>query len=128
MVRKKWAGIISNLWFGIFLGSTYSIGIFFGLDLDIRHITFASGNLALGIFGADFNITNHMLFWSITGIGIIGLVNFLVSFSLSLGVALRSRNIPFTELRLIAISVWIYFRKRPLEFFFPPKTNKELNK
>lgn len=119
--EKRWAGVISNLWFGVFMGTTASVGIFIGLNLDIRHITFASGNLALGIYGGEFDIPLSMILWGIFGIGIIGLVNFLVSFTLSLSLAFRSRNIPLLELRLVALSIWRFFRKSPAHFFFPPK-------
>jgi len=122
--EKKWAGIISNLWFGIFMGSTASIGVFIGLNLDIRHITFAGGNLALGLYGNDFEISGTMIFWTILGIGIIGLINFLVSFVLSLLLAFRSRKIPLTEVRLVFSSNWQHFKKHPLSFFYP--TNKRV--
>lgn len=117
--ERYWAGIISNFWFGVFLGSTASVGLFLGLNLDIRHITFASGNLALAIYGADYMVDNVMLFWGILGIGIIGFVNFLVSFGLSLGLAFRSRNIPLTELRPIITSIKQHFFRKPMSFFFP---------
>ena len=117
--EKKWAGIISNFWFGVFMGTTSSIGIFLGLNLDVRHITFASGNLALGLYGANYNVSNEMLFWGIFGIGIIGAVNFMVSFGLSLGLAFRSRNIPLSELRPITRSIWKHFKRKPGSFFFP---------
>lgn len=120
--EKKWAGIISNFWFGVFLGSTASIGIFLGLNLDIRHITFASGNLALGVYGGNFDIPLSMIIWGVFGVGIIGLMNFLVSFTLSLSLAFRSRNISLLELRGVVSSIWKFFRQRPLHFFFPPKT------
>lgn len=121
--EKKWAGIISNFWFGVFMGSTASVGIFFGLNLDIRHITFASGNLALGLYGSHYSLDFWMIFWGVLGVGIIGLVNFMVSFSLSLGLAFRSRDIPFIELRSIAVSIWQHFKYKPLSFFFPTGTN-----
>jgi site-specific recombinase len=117
--EKRWAGIVSNFWFGVFMGSTASIGIFFGLNLDIRHITFVSGNLALGMYGANYKVSNSMLFWGIFGIGIIGLVNFLVSFSLSLGLAFRSRAISLSEVRFVITSIWNHFKSRPFSFFFP---------
>lgn len=117
--ERYWAGIISNFWFGVFLGSTASVGLFLGLNLDIRHITFASGNLALAIYGADYVVDNAMLFWGIFGIGIIGFVNFVVSFSLSLGLAFRSRNIPLAELRPIITSIKQHFFRKPMSFFFP---------
>ncbi|ERJ59369.1 hypothetical protein [Sphingobacterium paucimobilis] len=119
--EKKWAGIVSNLWFGVFMGSTASIGLFLGLDLDIRHITFASGNLALGLFGHDMRLTTDMWIWGILGIGIIGFFNFLVSFSLSLLLAFRSRNLSSNELGKMIKAVWIYFKMNPRLFFFPPR-------
>ncbi|MEA9412763.1 MULTISPECIES: site-specific recombinase [unclassified Flavobacterium] len=123
LYEKKWAGIISNFWFGVFMGSTAFIGIFFGLNIDIRHITFASGNFALALYGTDFYVTQWMFIWSVLGIGIIGLVNFMVSFSLSLGLAFRSRNIPLSELRQVARAIFRYFLSKPMHFFFPPKNS-----
>ena len=124
---KRWAGIVSNFWFGVFMGSTGSIGLFLGLNLDIRHITFGSGNLALALYGANYEVSYWMLFWGIFGIGIIGLVNFMVSFSLSLGLAFRSRAISLFELRFVTRSIWKHFKSRPVSFFFPTeKKIKEL--
>ncbi len=119
--EKYYAGVTSNFWFGVFMGTTASIGAFLGLDLDIRHITFASGNLALGMYGGHFQVSTSMIVWGVIGIGVIGLVNFLVSFTLSTILAFRSRNIPLLELRLVAVSVWRYFLFKPSHFFFPPK-------
>ncbi len=119
--ENKWAGVVSNIWFGIFMGSTASLGMFIGLDLDIRHITFVSGNLALGLYGADFDVTQSMLFWGIFGIGVIGFMNFIVSFLLSLTVAFRSRSIPLRELKFLFKAVWKYFKLHPFLFFLPVK-------
>jgi site-specific recombinase len=122
--EKKWAGIMSNFWFGVFMGTTASIGVFFGLNLDIRHITFASGSLALGLYGNGMELPFDLLFWGVIGIGVIGLVNFLVSFTLSLTLAFRSRNISFLELRLVAWAIWLHFLDKPSHFFFPPKNDE----
>jgi site-specific recombinase len=119
LYEKRWAGIISNFWFGVFMGSTASIGLFLGLNLDIRHITFGSGNLALALYGANYEVSDAMLFWGIFGIGIIGLVNFMVSFSLSMGLAFRSRAISLFELRFVTVSIWNHFKSSPISFFFP---------
>lgn len=119
--EKKWAGIVSNIWFGVFMGTTASVGMFLGLNLDIRHITFASGNLALGLFGHNMSLTTDMWIWGILGIGLIGFFNFAVSFSLSLILAFRSRNLSFGELIKMAKAVWIYFKISPRSFFFPPR-------
>lgn len=117
--ENNWPGVVSNGWFGVFLGSMASVGIFLGLNLDIRHITFASGNFALGLYGAEFFVDLPTIIWGIIGIGVIGFVNFIVSFSLSLGLAFRSRAIPLSELRFLFSSTWMYFKNNPLAFFFP---------
>lgn len=120
--EKKWAGIVSNFWFGVFMGSTASVGIFLGLNIDIRHITFASGNMALGLYGENFEVGFWVVFWAIIGVGLIGLINFLVSFSLSLGLAFRSKRLPGRELRPVMASIWKHAKDRPMEFFFPYKS------
>ncbi len=125
-VEKKWAGVYSNFWFGIFMGTTSSIGIFLGLNLDIRHITFASGNFAMGLFGSNWEVPLSMMIWCFLGIGIIGLVNFCVSFALSLFVAFKSRQIPTSELKFLSKAVWKYFKKRPYAFFFPVRPSEYL--
>lgn len=122
-IERKWAGVASNFWFGVFMGSTASIGIFLGLNLDIRHITFVSGNLAIGLFGQDFHSGWYPILMGIIGIGVIGFFNFIVSFALSLWLALRSRDIPISELKYLFQSVWLYFKYKPLAFFFPLKNS-----
>ena len=119
--EKHWAGILSNFWFGVFMGSTVVVGMIFGLPLDIRHITFAAGNLGIALQGAHFTIGYWPLFWGILGIGVIGFVNFIVSFSLSLSLAMRSRGIPLTDLDEIVAAIWMHFRRWPSHFFFPPR-------
>jgi len=126
--EKRWAGIISNFWFGVFMGSTASVGLFLGLNLDIRHISFASGNLALAVFGSDFQMSLSMLLWAIFGIGVIGFINFAVSFGLSLGLAFRSRAISIFELRFVTASIWEHFKAKPMSFFFPTEQKSKANK
>lgn len=129
-VKNKWAGLVSNFWFGVFMGSTASVGVFFGLDLGIRHIAFSSGNFALGIYGSGFSLTKDMVIWSILGDLSIVFMNFWVSFGLSMIFAFRSRRIPFSEFKAIFISVLNYFFKRPFVFFFPPReqSSEEMQK
>jgi site-specific recombinase len=118
-IESKYAGISSNFWFGVFLGSTGMVGYFLGINIDIRHITFASGNLALGIYGADWHIAINTLIMLIIGVGLIGLFNFIVSFTLSVIVAMRSCDLPLYQLRFLFSSVFQYFIRKPLHFFLP---------
>lgn len=120
---KNWAGIISNFWFGIFLGITGPVGLFFGLDLDIRHITFASGNFAMGLYGADFSVTTKTFWISFVTVFLIGFFNFAVSFGLSMILAFRSRKVNFGEVKEIYREIVRYFLKNPLRFFLPIRSN-----
>jgi len=116
---KNWAGIISNFWFGVFLGATAPIGLFLGLDLDIRHITFAAGNFALGLYGKDFVVTSYTFWISFVTVFIIGFFNFIVSFGLSMLLAFRSRKVEMSEAREIFGEIFRYFIRNPFRFFFP---------
>lgn len=129
--EKNGAGIVSNFWFGVFLGTTASVGYFIGIPLDIRHIAFSAGNLALGLFGAQYESTGGFSLESFPIAGgqvailalsvvLIGMMNFLVSFGFSLALALRSREIPFTEALKIFKGILLKFIKSPFEFFIPP--------
>ena len=116
---KNWAGIMSNLWLGIFLGSTATIGKFFGLDLDIRHITFAAGNFALGLYGKEFSIDTQTFIIAFVTVFLIGFLNFIVSFGLPMVLAFSYRKVNFGEVRNLNRSIIKYFFKNPLIFFFP---------
>ena len=119
----KRPGILSNFWFGVFMGSTASIGTFFDLDLDIRHITFVSGNIAMGLYGAAFHLVWSMWIWIFVGLVIVGFINFIVSFGLSLWVAFRSRNIPDSEIFALIKAVWRHFKKAPMSFVLPKRSS-----
>ena len=119
---KHWAGIISNFWFGIFLGIIAPLGVFLGLDLDIRHITFSAGNFALALYGKGFDIDTYTFVISLVTIFLIGAFNFIVSFGLSMLLAFRSRKVNFGELTIIYKSILKYFIKNPLRFFIPLKS------
>lgn len=119
---KNWAGIVSNFWFGVFLGATAPIGLFLGLDLDIRHITFAAGNFALGLYGKDFVVTSYTFWISFVTVFVIGFFNFIVSFGLSMFLAFRSRKVEVSEAREIFSEIFRYFIRNPFRFFFPIKS------
>ncbi|PJJ67300.1 recombinase [Chryseobacterium geocarposphaerae] len=116
---KNWPGIISNFWFGVFLGATAPVGLFLGLDLDIRHITFAAGNFALGLYGKDFSVDSYTFWISFVTVFLIGFFNFLVSFTLSMFLAFRSRKLNFGQVSEIYKEIFRYFLKNPLRFFIP---------
>ena len=103
----------------MFLGITGPVGLFLGLDLDIRHITFAAGNIALGFYGKGFEVDTYTVVISVITVFLIGFFNFAVSFGLSMVLAFRSRKVNFGEVTEIYKEIFRYFMKNPLRFFLP---------
>jgi site-specific recombinase len=122
--EQNFGPIIGNIAVGFLLGMTAFVGHITGLPLDIRHVTFSTGNMALGLFGTHFHVTGMDVFSMLSGIFLIGLVNFLVSFSFALQVAIRSRGLRLKNYPDLAKSVLRYFWKHPGSFFWPKKEDK----
>lgn len=121
---RNWAGIVSNFWFGVFLGVTGPIGTFLGVDLDIRHITFAAGNFALGLYGKDFDVDAYTFWISFVTVFLIGFFNFLISFGLSMFLAMRSRKLTTGGIKEILRAIWKYFLSNPMRFVIPIRSGE----
>jgi len=118
--EKNLGGIIGNIFFGFCMGSTAIIGHFFGLGLDVRHITFAAANFGISLVSFDFDVSLYHIFWTILGIIGIGFFNFMVSFNLAFYVALKARGVVIKDtFKILKISV-SYFLKNPKSFVLPP--------
>ena len=119
-VEANLGAIMGNFLFGVFLGSTATIGYLFGLPIDIRHIAFASANLAHGLFNLSASeMSWHLIAISILGVALIGVVNLLVSFSLALFVALRSKEVRFFEWGRLTRLIIGHIFSHPSDFFWP---------
>ncbi len=93
-VESHAGSLIGNICLGFFLGMAGFIGEIFGIRFDIRHITISAGNMSLAVYGLGFRHLNPWYLATVFG-GVlgIGLLNFLVSFSLAFIVAVRSRGV-----------------------------------
>jgi site-specific recombinase len=112
-------GLAGNLFFGMMLGLTPIFGTATGLPLDIRHIAFSAANLGYALISLDFLVQPLTLLRSVVGVALIGALNLAVSFSLALGVALRSRGVNFTATLALLPELWNRMRTRPARFFLP---------
>lgn len=119
-LKQNVAGLAGNISLGLMLGIAPSIAIFFGLPLDVRHVTLSTGQVT-----AAFATLGASQFWKLAtlwiGLGIIGigLLNILVSFALALWVAIRARNVHGPELRLFYLALVNRLIKSPLSFVLP---------
>lgn len=112
---------VGNISLGFMLGSMGSLGKIMGLPLDIRHVTFASGQMGIALSSLAHEVTVADALIIAAGVFCIGLVNLGVSFSLTLYVTMKSRRIRFSQTRELFKLLVARFRHRPLDFFFPPK-------
>lgn len=119
-VEANLGAIMGNFIFGVFLGSTATIGFIFGLPIDIRHIAFASANLAHGLFNvAPDQFSASLVIISVLGVALIGLVNLMVSFTLALIVALRSKDVKFLEWGRLIQLIFAHLVSHPSDFLWP---------
>jgi site-specific recombinase len=100
-----------------------SLGIIFGLPLDVQHITFASGNFGLAFASVGEQLTLNEILLTVSGIFVIGGMNFLVSFSLAIFVAIKSRKVTFKQSRKLFGILMLRFLKNPHHFFLPVYDN-----
>ena len=120
-VEHNLGGLAGNFYFGLFLGVTGTIGFLLGLPLDIRHITFSSAYLSYAAVSYDYLIPLNVVLWSVAGVLLIGMTNLLVSFTLALWVALRSRKLKGTDALPLLPALARRFWQKPKDFFIPPK-------
>lgn len=121
-LEKNIASLTANISLAFLLGLIPIIGAFFGLYLDVRHVTLSAGNVALGAayYGTDvFQMWD--LWLSLIGLFLIGIINVGVSFALALWVALKAKNIKASQQRDILKALLHILVTNPRCFFLPPK-------
>jgi site-specific recombinase len=114
------SGIGGNVSLGYMLAMTPVLGKFFGLPLDVRHVTLSTGALTLAVHALGAEAGALGLLPAVAGIAVIGVLNFGVSFALALAVALRAREVQRSDRLRLLRAVFSRFVKRPIEFVFPP--------
>lgn len=125
-LEENAAGWATNLSLGFMLGMTPAIGHFFGLPLDVRHVTLNSGilTLASASLGKRWYGEGRLLL-GIAGVAVMFILNLSVSFLLSLATAARAYELPAAENKALFRTLWRRFTDRPREFFLPPRNGRE---
>jgi site-specific recombinase len=132
IVPKKWlpklirflqvrsGAIFGNATLGLLLGMASFFGKILGIPFDIRHITFAAGNVTMGIYGGGSSNLSFILACFLCVL-LIGIFNLLVSFSFAFYLAMKARNLHLSDYPELSKTVFKHFFSTPKEFFFPPK-------
>jgi site-specific recombinase len=119
--RANISGLAANISLGLMLGLVPALLGFFGIPIDVRHVTLASGQLGAALGALGFGLLAQGAFWwCVAGIAVTGVLNLTVSFTLAFRVALRSRGVRVQDRRRIGAALWRRLRTQPLSFFRPP--------
>jgi len=122
VIEDNVAALGGNVSLGILLGMEPVIAAFFGLPLEVRHVTLSTGQLALASWSFGTGIFALPAFWwAVAGIGMIGFLNLTVSFGLALSVAIRSTGRGAVSRRRLRRAVFSRVRAAPLDFLRPPR-------
>lgn len=121
-LEREAAGFGGSIALGFLLGMVPVFAKFFGLPIDVRHVTLSTGSLTFAVssIGVDAIGWSDMIAAGV-GIAVIGILNFGVSFVLALVVALRARDVTRGEAAALPGAVMRRFFRRPFEFFYPPR-------
>ena len=121
-VSRNIAGWGTNVSLGLMLGMTPALGMFFGIPLDVRHVTLSSGMLALASAALDAEwYRDGWFLYASAGVAVMFVLNLSVSFSLSLVTALRAYDFPRSDLLELAKRLLREFTRDPLGFVLPPR-------
>ncbi|WEN43085.1 hypothetical protein CKCBHOJB_02687 [Thauera sp. GDN1] len=123
-VEQNIGALVGNFFFGFLLGGATAIGVLFGLPIDIRHIAFSSAYLGYAATALDFSIPTATVVLAFSGVLLIGLTNLLVSFTLTLSVAMRARRISFAQGRTLGGLLLKRLLRNPAAFLFPPRSDE----
>ncbi len=118
--RANISGFASNISLGFMLGIVPVVALFFGLPIEVRHVTLSTGQVAAAVGAEGLGIMASAPFWwCVAGIAVTGVLNLTVSFLMAFRVALRSRGIRTFDRSRIYRAVRARLWRKPLSFIWP---------
>lgn len=125
-MTEQIAGLGGNVGFAMLLGFMPMLFQLVGIPLEVRHVTFVTGQLAyaaLQLGPMAFADPGFLL--ALLSIPLVGLLNFGVSFAFAIVVALRARGLGVRGQLSLAAAVARRFARTPGIFFLAPKQPPE---
>jgi site-specific recombinase len=122
-MRENISGLAGNISLGFMLGLTPAFATFFGLGLEVRHVTLSTGQLAAACATLGLEVLRLPIFWwCIAGLVVTSVLNVGVSYYLAFRLALRAHNVSGVDRSRIRSAIWARWRSAPLSFFWPVKS------
>jgi site-specific recombinase len=121
-MRDNISGLAANVSLGLMLGLVPAFAAFFGLGLEVRHVTLSTGQLAAAAASLGLAVLKQSAFWwCVVGIVLTAVLNVGVSFYLAFRLALRAHNIGGIDRSRIRTAIRARWRHAPLSFFLPAR-------
>jgi site-specific recombinase len=119
-LRDNISGFASNIALGFMLGLIPAFTSFFGLELEMRHVTLSTGQLAAAGASLGLDAFRHgAIWWAMAAIPLIGALNLGVSFYFAFRLALQAHNVSGVDRARIRAAIWARWRRNPRSFFVP---------
>ncbi len=119
-MRSNMAGFASNISLGFMLGLIPAFTGFFGFELEARHVTLSTGQLAAAAASMGLDVLHLPIFWwCVAAIPLIGVLNLSVSFYCAFRLALQAHNVSGVDRARISSVIWARWRSHPHSFFVP---------
>ena len=119
-MRENISGFASNISLGFMLGLIPAFTGFFGFELELRHVTLSTGQIAAAAASLGIEAFRHApLWWSLASIPLIGALNLGVSFYFAFRLALQAHNVSRLDRARIRAAIWTRWRTHPRSFFMP---------
>ena len=119
-LRNNISGLTANVSLGLMLGLVPAFAGFFGLGMEVRHVTLSAGQLAAAAASLGMDVLDQSIFWwCVTGVVVTGLLNVGVSFYMAFLLALRAHNVTGAQRDNIYAALRQRLRHRPLSFILP---------
>jgi len=122
-LRENISGFAANVSLGFMLGLAPAFAGFFGLGLEVRHVTLSAGQAGAAAASLGWQAVHEPLFWwAVAMIPFNGALNVLVSFYLAFRVALRAHNVSGVDRSRIYRALRSRLVRAPLSFFLPSRS------
>jgi site-specific recombinase len=118
--RRNISGFASNISLGFMLGLIPAFAAFFGIGLEVRHVTLSTGQIAAAVASlGESAFTLPALWWSVASIPVMAFLNLAVSFYCAFRVALAANSVSVIDRRRIRNAIWTRFKTAPWSFLWP---------
>jgi len=125
-MRRNISGLAANISLGFMLGLVPAIALFFGLGLEVRHVTLVMGQLTASVAALGWEVFGTAAFWSaVLATLLVGPINLTVSFYLAFRLALRAQGVSDVNRQRIQTAIRHRLRKAPLSFLWPVSEKTE---